>query len=208
MKIILNYFQDAAVTLSICVPLYVLFRFLHIKIKKTKIFWGREIVFGIFVLYILWLASETLIPEFNLQQYEGKWSLFYDLAHRSAGERIRNGQGINLTPFVTIDRFTNFRNFGMSMVNLVGNIVIFVPLGYLLPLLWRKTRHFWMVFLIGFFASCFIECFQLFIDRSVDIDDVLLNTIGVALGYLIAFVCFKVFPKQKTKYLVGENEKI
>lgn len=208
MKIILNYFQDAAVTLSICVPLYVLFRFLYIKIKKPKIQWKREIVFGIFVLYLLWLASETLLPEFNLQHYQGKWSIFYDLVHRSAGERISSGNGINLTPFMTIDRFTNFRNFGMSMVNLVGNIVMFIPLGYLIPLLWEKTRRFWKILLIGIFLSCFIECFQLFIDRTVDVDDVLLNTIGVILGYLIAFVCFKAFPNQKKKYLAGENEKI
>lgn len=209
MKIIMNYLQDAAFTLSFCIPIYSLFRFLFIKAKKVKVCWKREIVFGIFILYLLWLASETVLPEFSFQrEMSGKWSLFYEAVHKSASARMEDFSGINLVPFVTIDRFKNFKNMGYSMVNLVGNIVMFIPFGYLLPLLFEKMRRFWKVLLVGFCSSCFIEFIQLFIDRSVDIDDVMLNTIGVILGYSIMLICFKIFPKQKNKYLAGANEKV
>lgn len=68
------------------------------------------------------------------------------------------------------------------LVNLVGNIVMFMPFGFFLPLLWRMTGR--RTLAVGMCVSLFIETVQLFLPRSTDIDDLILNTAGTALGLL------------------------
>ena len=60
---------------------------------------------------------------------------------------------------------------------------MFVPYGFLLPLLFCKTRTFWKTFIIVFFSSFMIEFVQYFIGRSCDIDDLIMNTLGGCIGY-------------------------
>jgi glycopeptide antibiotics resistance protein len=77
--------------------------------------------------------------------------------------------------------------------NLLGNIGLFLPLGVMLPLIFDKASSLQRVLAIGMSASLVIEVTQFFsryfgIYRSVDIDDVLLNTMGACLGY----ICFVV----------------
>jgi len=74
--------------------------------------------------------------------------------------------------------------------NTLGNIALFLPLGILLPLVSKRYRSLGRVALIALCLSLTIEMIQFlsqFIGnpRSVDIDDVLLNTIGACLGLLI-----------------------
>lgn len=64
------------------------------------------------------------------------------------------------------------------------NMLLFVPLGILLPLLWRSCRLYKTV-AIGFSLSLLIELSQLFNYRATDIDDLLMNTLGTLLGYLL-----------------------
>ena len=81
---------------------------------------------------------------------------------------------------------------GQKLINLAGNLLIFVPLGFFAPLLWRKLRHWWAAPGLSMGVSCLIEFLQLFLGRSVDIDDVILNTLGGLAGYIL----FCLLPKK------------
>ena len=96
-------------------------------------------------------------------------------------------QFTNFIPFRTIveyiDRYNNgFRN--LSVVNLLGNFVLFMPMGALLPCVIRKLDRFWKVTLTVLGMVVMVEIVQGILRvGSVDIDDVLFNVIGAMIGY-------------------------
>lgn len=105
----------------------------------------------------------------------------------------------NLVPFKEIMRFvTHFSQLGTDVVliNIVGNVVAFMPLGFLLPLIADKRLKFFSVTLISFGLSLGIELTQL-ITRvgCCDVDDLILNTIGGMMGY----GCYVIFRKIRKK---------
>ena len=73
--------------------------------------------------------------------------------------------------------------------NLLGNIVAFIPYGMLLPLLAHNQRKFYRVVLLSFDFSLLVELVQLVSKvGSFDVDDLILNTIGGAIGYVGFFL--------------------
>lgn len=70
----------------------------------------------------------------------------------------------------------------------VLNIILFLPLGFLAPLLWNSWRQENRVILLGFAVSAAIEILQMFCGRATDVDDLLMNTMGAMFGYL--FFCW------------------
>lgn len=94
----------------------------------------------------------------------------------------------NLVPFREIGRFLKYREtlgFTAVFLNLAGNVLVFVPYGVMLPLLAYRCRSFWYVTLLSFEFSLLVEVIQLVSKvGSFDVDDLLLNTIGGAIGYL------------------------
>ena len=76
---------------------------------------------------------------------------------------------------------------------------VFVPLGLLPPALWQRLRRLWKATLLCCASSCLIEFFQLFIGRSVDVDDVILNTLGGVLGYLLFALLWALFSRRKAR---------
>lgn len=86
----------------------------------------------------------------------------------------------------------------ISIKQVVGNIILFIPLGFYAPLVWFKIRRLKQVVLIGLLTSLGIEVIQMLISliigvryRSFVVDDIILNTIGVILGY---FIFKKIIP--------------
>ncbi len=91
-------------------------------------------------------------------------------------------ESINLIPFAGI-RVVSHSGFNSYAVrNILGNVLLFLPLGLLVPALFRSWDGFIKVTLLGFFTSLLIECTQLFLARGTDVDDLLLNTLGAMLG--------------------------
>lgn len=90
---------------------------------------------------------------------------------------------LKLVPLVGIAHFLRFGGRGL-VVNVLGNLAAFIPLGFLLPSLSdRHTSARWVV-LVGFCLSLDIEILQFASQRRVaDVDDLLLNTLGAFLGY-------------------------
>ena len=71
-----------------------------------------------------------------------------------------------------------------AAINIIGNISMFIPTGIIMPILYKRLDRFWKVLLAGAWLSFGIEMIQLLFPGSVtDIDDLILNAAGVAIGY-------------------------
>ena len=99
--------------------------------------------------------------------------------------------GVNVVPFA--DMAADFQNAVM-------NVVLFIPLGFLLPFLWEKFRKFRYTLLFGFGTTLLVEILQIFTYRLTDINDLITNTLGTVIGYSIAHIFIKrSLPSGKTK---------
>ena len=103
---------------------------------------------------------------------------------------------VNLVPLLTIKNYlyviihrSNDSVLLHCIINLVGNVVMFIPVGYLIPRIWRKQRKF-SLFMITCIGLVFlVETMQLFtLLGSFDIDDLILNLLGMTIGYLICLL--------------------
>jgi glycopeptide antibiotics resistance protein len=91
----------------------------------------------------------------------------------------------NFVPFDSIyhDLITTGIN-RFWLMRFMGNIVLFIPFGILLPLIW--PLRYWQVLLIHTLGICVLEAMQLLTQRGMlDIDDLILNTLGMTIGYAI-----------------------
>ncbi|MEZ3436047.1 MAG: VanZ family protein [Lachnospiraceae bacterium] len=77
------------------------------------------------------------------------------------------------------------------------NVIMLLPLGFLLPYIWKNFRTPFKVSLTGFLFSAFIEFTQLPTNRLADIDDLIMNTLGAILGYIIWKMIGKYFFNKK-----------
>ena len=111
---------------------------------------------------------------------------------------------INWIPFYTVwDYFVQAivnHNVYYLIINLFGNVLLFVPFGLFPCLLWKRAR-FKGVLLLSFATSLAIELIQLVQpDRTTDIDDILLNVFGGIVGYWIYKLVNRYFPKFTGKF--------
>ena len=98
----------------------------------------------------------------------------------------------NLIPFKEIARFYIYRDVvgGKAFVlNLFGNVIAFMPFGLFIPILFSRKRHLKSILRMTFLLSMGIEIIQLLTRTgSFDVDDLILNTLGGVLGYLLFVV--------------------
>lgn len=139
--------------------------------KRTKF-----LLWVLFVLYILVLVNVIILKDGNaliVAQYSGDRSLWESI------------EAINFVPFKTIIPYLKGEpTIRIAAENILGNIFAFSPLGFLLPLLFKKFYRLKSIFLTSFAISLFIEIIQLvFYLGSTDIDDLILNTLGSLLGF-------------------------
>ena len=88
---------------------------------------------------------------------------------------------INLRPITRLFSYAGIRD---TLWNVAGNAVMFIPSGIVLPIVFEKLDKGWKVAAAGAFVSLCIEILQLpFASRASDIDDVIMNTLGVVIGY-------------------------
>lgn len=111
----------------------------------------------------------------------------------SYGRTSCNEMRYNFTPFREITRYlTHIDRIGpwLVFINVFGNVLIFVPFGYLVSFFFRKRRMVTLkAFLVSCVFSCVIEVTQLLTRvGSCDVDDIILNSVGGLLGSLLYFV--------------------
>lgn len=98
---------------------------------------------------------------------------------------IRFDPHYNITPFAYM--FSD-------LTNTVLNVVLFLPLGFFLPVFWQRFTPFPRAVLFGFFTSLLIESLQIFTYRATDVNDLMTNTLGSFLGWILARITLKLVP--------------
>jgi glycopeptide antibiotics resistance protein len=162
--------------------LYGIFTIIYIPflirlIKKHKSF-EYHIVFLAFFIYIIIVIDKVFLP------------IPID---KSSIEALRvttaNAPIINLIPFGSIIETIRYTG---SYGQIIGNIAMFVPFGFLLPCINNTISSYKSILKISFIASLCIELIQLLGSliykasfRFADIDDIILNTLGAVIGFLI-----------------------
>lgn len=163
------------------------------KIKK-KSDYLKVILFGFFVIYIIMLLKIVLFKSTSLT----------DIVRGHISTSYRS---VNLVPFKTVHDFMEMMsngNFLRAFSNVFGNIAIFMPLGYLLPLFSSKVKKTSMILLVSLGVSLIFEGLQYtFSLGSMDIDDVILNTLGGVLGYFIYIVIKRFIPDTRRIYYIS-----
>lgn len=110
--------------------------------------------------------------------------------------RVFSKDNFNLDVFSSIKSFffLSFSGNVRAILNLFGNIGVFIPLGFFLSGAFsQKKRLKIKISLLCFAISVFIELFQASVNRSGDIDDILLNTFGGYLGCLLWYMADNIF---------------
>lgn len=182
------------------------FRRRRLQGKMLVSSFARELTLLLFLMFCAGLISLTLFPA-NFWTYVTDWLFFPEKwaiawQHQNLEDFYPSWEQVMgeisylpemLKPFQEIRRALN-RMSPWLMFMLLGNIGMFMPLGFFPALLWRGWR-WWKAVFLGFLCSCSIEFIQFFIGRSTDIDDVILNTTGALLGYLLYALVRAVFPR-------------
>lgn len=114
-------------------------------------------------------------------------------------DRINTGYwGISLIPFATIRSYIKYSGIFHALLNILGNVILFIPIGFIFPLILIRYRDLKRIAVLSISISLFIEFIQFFVGRSCDIDDLILNFVGGIIGYTI--FCF---TSDKLKFILG-----
>ena len=158
---------------------------------KLKTNFLRETALLIFVMTVFSILAVTLRPYVSWSEAAGMWGDLTVHIHRGS-----IWENVNLQPFYMLRIFKACVNLGdvvYILINFVGNMWVFVPMGFFPALLFRNGC--WLrSTAIGAGFSALIEFGQYFIMRNTDIDDVILNTMGALMGYWLYWLLKKVLP--------------
>ena len=152
---------------------------------KTKVFSGKREV-QLLLVYIC-LVVVVRLTFFPFSKVGGKVQpLLFDAANILPFR-------LNFVPFVNLMDYEVRRE---ALLNVIGNSFLFLPVGIVFPIVYRKLNTHWKVIAAGVGTSLSIEILQLlFFDRVTDIDDLILNSAGYLLGYGIYLLVKKAKKK-------------
>ena len=145
-------------------------------------------IYGLFTLYLIFLLRITLFKQASI------YNLFASIG---ASER-----SVSIIPFKSIfEMISSSVSIMRILENVIGNIVIFIPLGLILPIILKRESG--NVILGGIIFSASIEIIQfIFGLGSTDIDDLIFNTLGTIIGYLL-FIAMKKKSKSNLSFLTS-----
>lgn len=161
----------------IVLPCWLAFRLYRHRTSGHPLSFPREILLLTFVLYLAGLAAATLTPNHNSR---GR-------AESTAGVQLHPDLASLTCSSATLPSGSKARSFCVR--NAAGNLLLFFPLGILIPLVWRRVR-FWRGVQIAIALSITIELVQYLSRawgsyRSADANDVVLNVLGACLGLML-----------------------
>ena len=173
MNINANFYPDFLLAAAVYIVL--LFGFWLKKGDKAR----RIFLNTVLYIYIVAVLAVTVMPVINNLQYVGTFPY----------------RAMRLVPF---DDYNCGRE--AAFMQIILNTLMFIPFGFLLPLI--RRHNILSAALLSFQFSVFIEVFQPFISdiRYSDVTDVITNTIGGVLGFLLYLLFKKLFnEKEKIK---------
>lgn len=144
------------------------------KFGDTRKFpWGRISIWMLFIAYIMIVLFATLLRTGGMYR---SWNLHLFRAWREA--------------------WNNFS--AKNWANVLLNVAMFLPMGFLLPLLSRKLRKWYLTIPAGFTVSLLIELTQLAVGRGIcDVDDLFANALGAAMGYFAIMAFLSLWQKKR-----------
>lgn len=158
-------------------PLHFLFRFQRMKERKSS--FTQEI--GIFFLAcsVLFILYITIFPNFLLIDKKIYISFKEENHH------------VNIVPFLTIKSLFSLiskkSHLTYAYINLLGNIFLFFPFAFLFRIVLTKRKGY-QIFILSVLFSTMIEIIQIPMQRISDVDDIILNSIGAALGIITGHI--------------------
>lgn len=190
---VLAYFLQALPISLIAGLVYAVIRIITVKRRKLTVRWIDELVKLLFVCYLTGLISLVILPvNFWLHVYDGIFLGWWDeiLPVFSFG-------GFNLIP--TVIKVISGELIIGSWVKtmLIGNIAMFLPLGFFLPFVTEKVNRrniFASAIVVPFIA----ELLQMIFGRSFDFDDLICNFIGIVIGSFVGFAIRNIEGKNRT----------
>lgn len=147
---------------------------LIVAVQNKNIHFKRELQLILVYVCIIVVTRFTFFP---FSRIEGEIQpLVFDIAEIFPCR-------INLIPFINLLDYPEIKDL---LLNLIGNTTMFIPLGIVWPVVYKKLNTHKKVLFAGVGFSLCIEILQLpFYDRVTDIDDLILNSLGFTIGYLI-----------------------
>ena len=168
--------------LKLVIPAWIIFRIgcaLYLKHTNNRLAIKKEGLLFLLAIYVGSIMAVTIAPASIL------------------GFNDPNATRLNLVPVINTTTYylKTLKDHDdvaamHALENIIGNLILFVPLGILLPCLFSSARSFKIVFTICVISSFSIEVIQFFLwqfgtFRTVDVDDLIMNTIGGILGWII-----------------------
>src|SRR6267154_2948988 len=164
---------------AVTIPCWLAFRLYRVRTPAHRLWFRHEILLLTFVVYLSGLAAATLLPNHPSRL----------TAEAPGGIDLHPNLASLTCPSAMLASGSDARFF--CRYNARGNILLFFPLGILLPLIWWRLR-FWTGILIATALSSSIELVQYFsrtwINRTADVNDVILNVLGASLGLALVFL--------------------
>jgi len=144
------------------------------KFKGQRKFpWGKVFLWLMFLGYLLIVIYATMLRWSGF--FHREWNFHLFRAWREA-----------------------WNNYSVkNWANVLLNVAMFGPLGFLLPLLGKKFRKWYVTIPAGFGTSLAIELFQLAFGRGIcDVDDLFCNTLGAVIGYFLIMTILSLFGEK------------
>lgn len=165
----------------------------RLKIKRvfSKLFVGGTWI--LFIIYSCLLFKLLVLKHWTISSAISAMSYYFS----SGNFKNYLKYNFNIIPFETITQYL-FRapHINYAVYNIGGNILAFMPLGFLLPILFKKIRSFKSIILSSLGVSFLIETIQIVTWLgSFDIDDLILNVLGGLIGFLIFYIMHRVLMR-------------
>ncbi|MBQ3179161.1 MAG: VanZ family protein [Clostridia bacterium] len=155
---------------------------------------GYLFMIPVLVLYFLWLKKSGKVQ--SLLHTVAVFVFGYYLFGLLTVTGIGFTSTMNFHPNIS---WTPFIGMITGPIDTILNVILFVPLGFFLPLLYKKYHNIKAIALTGLLLSLAVEFVQMFDWGSSDINDLMTNTAGACVGFLIYFLLSKILPANLKK---------
>lgn len=168
------------------------------------IFLGLLFFIGYKIIYQKILKGKKTISKKNMLLYG--ISICYAIIVFGAVFLSRGGSYYGIANFHLFNSYREaYHKMEIALFrNIILNILLFMPLGFLIPIYSKKLRKIYKIVLIGFLVTFLIETIQYITQIGIfEIDDIFDNTIGVLIGYCIYMILNNLKTRQNRKYILG-----